>query len=400
MKSNRAFTLVELIVVIAIVAILAAVSIVGFTRYIDNARWSNDQSAAAQMNDIIEYYMIEKSDITLDAHDVRTIINENHGDDFDFTPQTRDAGFFYISGSIVVAKFEDIGDPSYELSTDPLNRLLSNDHFLDASTDIGNTPEELFGEGRFLLSTEGNIVSEIISKLRNLGSSSTFEADFDELETRVSTMGDGIFGDDTHKVRLQEVLSAFDPEHTLFVNDTDWRYQETESDHIGWYADRVIMISGIANIPTYTGPRTTILEDITIPRSVRTIETDAFASFRNHPSRTLDIIMPSDTRIMVQQNAFSSAQMSSLDAPLTITFNWSVPELDIAVYLDDVLVEEGTCIDRNAVGSESLLTFTIESINRGSITTMIGSLQGNEYTVRVYTATGLMGIKTVEFCSV
>lgn len=51
---KKGFTLVELLVVIAIVAILAAVSVVGYTVFINRANMSADQQAVTQMNTMLE----------------------------------------------------------------------------------------------------------------------------------------------------------------------------------------------------------------------------------------------------------------------------------------------------------------------------------------------------------
>ncbi len=394
----KGFTLVELIVVIAIVAILASVSIVGFSKYIASARWSNDTNTAAQMDDIIAYHMVGHDNVVLDAYDIRTIIEDNHGGAFDFTPQTPDAGFFCVDGRIIVALFEDVADPTFALGISRETSLLSSTARLERDTTVGVMPEEIFGEGTTLLSTEGHIVSEIVSGIRNLGMSVTFEDDYDDLVERVSSMGEGLFSDDTHKERLESLLDVFDPAHTLFADDTAWRFQTTESDHVGWYADRVVMSEGIANIRSYDGPRTTILNDITIPRTVKTIEADAFALFRNHPSRTLSIVFPEETSIMVEEGAFSTVQRSALQSTGSITFDWPVPELDITVMLGGVLVPEDTCVDRSSVSSENLLSFNIQAIDRSAITTMTGTLKNNAYIVRVYTERGLLGTKTIEFC--
>lgn len=53
-QNKKAFTLVELLVVIAILAILAAVAVVGYTSFIKNAAISNDENVVAQMNRYLE----------------------------------------------------------------------------------------------------------------------------------------------------------------------------------------------------------------------------------------------------------------------------------------------------------------------------------------------------------
>ncbi len=53
-KIKKAFTLVELLVVIAILAILATVSIVGYNSFTNKAKISVDQQAVAQMNTVLQ----------------------------------------------------------------------------------------------------------------------------------------------------------------------------------------------------------------------------------------------------------------------------------------------------------------------------------------------------------
>ena len=52
-KIKKAFTLVELLVVIAILAILATVSIVGYNSFTKKAKVSNDTVLVKQMNDVL-----------------------------------------------------------------------------------------------------------------------------------------------------------------------------------------------------------------------------------------------------------------------------------------------------------------------------------------------------------
>ena len=53
-KIKKAFTLVELLVVIAILAILATVSIVGYNSFTKKARVSNDTALVSQLNNLLK----------------------------------------------------------------------------------------------------------------------------------------------------------------------------------------------------------------------------------------------------------------------------------------------------------------------------------------------------------
>ena len=61
-QKKKAFTLVELLVVIAILAILATVSIIGYSSFIGRARKSNAQTEAAQANEVIIAEVISTAD--------------------------------------------------------------------------------------------------------------------------------------------------------------------------------------------------------------------------------------------------------------------------------------------------------------------------------------------------
>ena len=61
-QNKKAFTLVELLVVIAILAILAAVAVVGYTSFIKRAAISNDENLVAQMNKFMEAVLNDSSE--------------------------------------------------------------------------------------------------------------------------------------------------------------------------------------------------------------------------------------------------------------------------------------------------------------------------------------------------
>ena len=70
-KSNKGFTLVELIIVIAIIAILTVVAAPQYLKYVDKARLSKDQNEAASLQTVVETHLVDvnsnedaKDDIT------------------------------------------------------------------------------------------------------------------------------------------------------------------------------------------------------------------------------------------------------------------------------------------------------------------------------------------------
>ena len=69
MKTKKAFTLVELLVVIAILAILATATIVGFTAFTEKAKLSNLEGELKQVTELLqlEDYYNDKFAITEDG---------------------------------------------------------------------------------------------------------------------------------------------------------------------------------------------------------------------------------------------------------------------------------------------------------------------------------------------
>ena len=58
-KSNKGFTLVELIIVIAIIAILTAVAAPQYIKYVDESRWSKDQNNAASLLTAVQVAIVD-----------------------------------------------------------------------------------------------------------------------------------------------------------------------------------------------------------------------------------------------------------------------------------------------------------------------------------------------------
>ena len=52
-KHQKAFTIVELLIVIAIITVLSTVGIVGYSSFIDKAKESNDNTLLTQINSLL-----------------------------------------------------------------------------------------------------------------------------------------------------------------------------------------------------------------------------------------------------------------------------------------------------------------------------------------------------------
>ena len=70
-KSNKGFTLVELIIVIAIIAILTAVAAPQYIKYVDKSRWSKDQNEAASLLTVVQSAVIDKNSDNDTTNDIK-----------------------------------------------------------------------------------------------------------------------------------------------------------------------------------------------------------------------------------------------------------------------------------------------------------------------------------------
>ena len=112
-KTNRkAFTLVELVIVIAVIAILAAVMIPTFGAIIDSANKASDQSTAANLTIAIS----QKVHGIKTADDLHAVIVETFGEDYanSIAPKTASKGNHYWynanTKSVVLAHYDDLDD--------------------------------------------------------------------------------------------------------------------------------------------------------------------------------------------------------------------------------------------------------------------------------------------------
>ena len=61
-KSNKGFTLVELIIVIAVIAILSVVAVTQYVKYIEKSRVATDENAIGELKHIVEVTYIEAAE--------------------------------------------------------------------------------------------------------------------------------------------------------------------------------------------------------------------------------------------------------------------------------------------------------------------------------------------------
>ena len=142
-KQRRAFTIVEMVIVIAVIAVLATVMIPTVSGVIDRANVSADQQLAASINKQLAVWEADPNNGTIDSEEqLRKAFEAYYDAGFidKLAPKSGEQGYHYwynaTDKQFLLAKFED----------------LSKDRYTGAEADL-----DLFSEV-FLLSTDGSVV--------------------------------------------------------------------------------------------------------------------------------------------------------------------------------------------------------------------------------------------------
>jgi prepilin-type N-terminal cleavage/methylation domain-containing protein len=380
----KAFTLVELIVVIAIVAILSAVLIPSLSRFIDKGRYSNDVQAAKSMTSILDGYSISHPEESLDAHDVRSIINEYHGDAFNYTPESANTGFFYVESTNEIRALryneaEFIIEELVELQHFNGPQLLSS-HRLNSSS-YGNSPEELFGKGGHLLTTNGSAIAMAVGFVRNMAKSQSSISNYDQVVAALDNFESNPFIrfflgniDDEVLDRVKDMIAYYNPNDTLFVNNSSWATGQGNDE-----SSKILFASDISNIPKFniSGVQFTG-DEVVLPKSIRTIAAGAFSnSVFNEDSISFQIT--GSAEILAAPNAFSSELINK------VNFNLVIGEIGLTDYSDYITIDFD--------GVDYKYSFQNLPI-RDQVTGYAIEVSGSVVTVKIYTPNGLVGYAT------
>jgi len=388
-KENKGFTLVELIVVIAIIAILAAVSIVGYSRYIDNARFSNDTQVAASMTTVLQNHLILNPDDNLTLSEVRSIITIYSEGMVDFNPSASDTGLFYIeeNHSIIAARFDDIpGLDEFELKQG--TTILLNDQGTDLdSPDEFSSPEELFGEGTFLLSTSGSAIALAVNYISNqLFYAGDIGNSYDALVALVdqsnTLWNQWISGTSTYSLDMIDALiDYYDPSIVLFVNNSNW----LSSADTGTAIERIVFATGISNLPPYDAGLETTLPSIELPSTIRTIQDGALTDLS---SVAITLSAATSETIKVEGTALDGVSYPSMTTS-------SFSEEDLMDLSDEVSITQFNNKLQYNLGSLSI---------RSDVTGYEVTLSSNHYALKIFTgdgyvafAEGTVGITTLTY---
>ncbi|WP_035358571.1 prepilin-type N-terminal cleavage/methylation domain-containing protein [Acholeplasma equifetale] len=352
---KKAFTLVELIVVIAIIAILSTVAFVGYNMFIDEANISADQQELKNMNDLLSLTLVEKklSAIDLDYDDIAYILTDI-SDQISFRPRYK-YGVYYF----------DKSTNKIEYSRDGIEPLKSG------VVNFGNsTFEDLFGTGKIFLNETG-MFADWVRDFRNIKNQNMYDA----LRERAMELG------------LVSVYEAFKPETTLFISASN-------AFNAGGEIERVIFernIKAIFDPNIYE--KYTLAEGvkITIPRSVRYIGPNAFGYLLgdieiNVKDRNNTLVLHSSLGVNVKSNAKkvdASVLAAQNEANNTLISDAILEELDKSRIDVNVDASGALFIDLTEVDAEMKLNLAPFQAANPDITGFVADISSAGDSVRI-----------------
>ena len=167
-KQRKAFTIVELVIVIAVIAILAAVLVPTFSGVIRRAKISADEQTAASLNTYLAAYRVENEIVS--EKDIYNLIDEAYGAGYseNLTPTSAAYGYHYwydsASGTISVKQTKEVSKSAGEqasVQTNALGVLRGTQ-----AKDFGL--RDVLGNGFVLLDRAGSTAAEAVSTLESL----------------------------------------------------------------------------------------------------------------------------------------------------------------------------------------------------------------------------------------
>lgn len=177
-KQGKAFTIVELVIVIAVIAILAAVLIPTFSTVIKKAKVSADEQAAANMNTALSAYAAESG--INGTEDLDKVFSDIYGESYAKVLQPQSASYGYHFWYNVSANRVELALSSVIGANSAQAVSLS----LTKSSSVGQFGVRgMVREGYVLLDTAGSRLAETVASFEGMATASDYSAALENLQS-------------------------------------------------------------------------------------------------------------------------------------------------------------------------------------------------------------------------
>ncbi len=296
-RLKRAFTIMELVIVIAVIAILAAVLIPTFSNVVQNAKVSNDTQTASTLNVALAAYNVE--DPITSEDDLRAAVDGTYGEGYydSLEPESAEYGYHFWynteTNRIELSRSEDLGSAAEGAQAQKASAKLTK-----SAKNAEFRAEGMRGalkEGYVLLDRSGSTVADTLKQLENLTDGNSYKAAIENA---------GNLERDSYDSSLAENLQSSLSATVMLTNSGAFRYDEG--------ATQIQFASGITTIvgtiyvyhetnhnvtqtmASETNPTVNYEGDITLPESVTLVDSYGLY-FENGDSVTFTVPSAIDT---------------------------------------------------------------------------------------------------------
>ena len=280
-RNKKAFTLVEIVIVIAIIGILMAVLIPTFAIILNNAKKTSDAQIAKNMTTELYPFIFEGCDYYT-ASDIRHFVNLE-----ELEPMNKENASFWLNKEtreVIVSRGEDL--PIEETVSAAGNKTVILEEFIP---------------GFLLLDTKGSVLANEINNIKKLEKQEDFGSIISNL-TDAQSKGELKLTNDQFEGLIEHV-NKFNPSRTLFVNDFGYfTTAQTEEFEVERMVDGELQDLTISKV---------IIENVVFSEGILTLppvdtsgssETNIFACENLEISFVNDVILPSSLKTISQDN--------------------------------------------------------------------------------------------------
>lgn len=295
-RLKRAFTIMELVVVIAVIAILAAVLIPTFSNVVQNAKVSNDTQTASTLNVALAAYNVE--DPITSEDDLRAAVDGTYGEGYydSLEPESAEYGYHFWynteTNRIELSRSEDLGPAAEGAQTQKASAKIAT-----SAKTAEFRAEGMRGalkEGYVLLDRSGSTVADTLKQLDTLATADDYMG---------AITGANNLSDDSYDSSLASNLNAALSATVIITNSGAFRY-DNEVRYIS-FSSSVSTLNGVVFV--YDGnaveqyeideqhPTATVTEDITIQLPESVTKVDSYSLYFGNEEK-VTITVPSSVK--------------------------------------------------------------------------------------------------------